>query len=141
MSHHWSEEPRRPSIIAKIGWGMAGLLFLALAVSLPQTIYVILHPSRFKGFEVTSSWWALAATIAVSWIVGRKAWRVFRHDKLTSAQISSIKPGMTEPEVIGLVGHPNKIEQVRDGKTIWSYGTFIPDWIEFKDGHVTSALG
>lgn len=63
----------------------------------------------------------------------------FLPNELTSAELSSIKRGMTESEVIELVGRPDAMTFGENGKTTWTYG-FIPDWVEFKDGRVVEAV-
>ena len=61
-------------------------------------------------------------------------------NELTWTELKSLKPGMTELEVIELVGRPDAMEPDREGRSFWYYGSFFPDSVEFKDGRVVNAV-
>lgn len=57
-------------------------------------------------------------------------------NELTPAELKSIQLGMTESEVIALVGRPDIMKTEPDGTTWWWYGRILGESIVFKNGRV-----
>jgi len=59
---------------------------------------------------------------------------------LSWAELQSIRPGMSEAEVVELLGRPDRVTAGGGGKSTWYYGSIIPDWVDFENGRVVEAV-
>jgi hypothetical protein len=76
-------------------------------------------------------------------VIAGVAFMVYRWlpNELTIQELNSIRPGMTEAEVLELVGRPDEIRSHREtpDEVDWTYNPFFGDTVRFKDGRVVSA--
>ena len=110
-------------------WGLVPLAILG-----PICGAVVNHRSGRRS-SVT---WALMIVALMAGLIGPLIWHWEGHG-VPSSTISTLRPGLTEDQILRLAGHPVGIDYHKDGSETWFYsrGTWCSIHVSFAtDGSV-----